>query len=704
MFNKLTLRDRIFALSSVLILVAISLIWIFIKPQYQQTVVKERTTIVSQLQEYTLRQTDKTLRNWLNATARLAQDLTAEPAKAPELSNKAINYTPGLMRVLISDTQSDEEIDLIMGIYNSIDFAIEGADWYPSRLDNTMNTAWISDQDQNVDFFVTERAFQIGENVFRLRLYFNSQNLNDNLINIPLNKDSYFANIQDGLSKNIVETSEFEFPSDLTGENSFSEEKVIQVDNKDWYLLSSRFETIPFWHLVAVKDAYILEPVDQLMRFSFYTAASVLLLMFIFSWYVSLKVNKPIKLLLSDVEHLGNLDFDHRIKQVSLPEFQPMHDTLETIRTRLNRYQKINVEKIILEEWKNKYMTTYSEDFIGIVGEEGTFNFINNQFVAFLESLNLNPKNTSLEKILNHSSIRVSEANQSMHYPDPFTVKVSQSELTHSTDEGTEYYYDFQYVSIMDDKNNETGAYVIIHDKTEDRLLDIKRNDMINVIVHELKNPITGVVGLSRLIIESDSMSAEESKTLMREVLNSGERMNELVNRFLDVQKLEAGNTSLNISKVDVIKSVQDVSTLSKPLLSSKNLSLSVSETGTNFTIEADKDLVFDAIQNVLSNAIKYGDPKRVIGIDITSKEEEISVAITDHGYGISIEDQSKVFDKFFRVKSNTKSAKEKGTGLGLAYVKEIMQRHNGDIALESSSKIGSRFILTFPKKYSEDK
>lgn len=59
---------------------------------------------------------------------------------------------------------------------------------------------------------------------------------------------------------------------------------------------------------------------------------------------------------------------------------------------------------------------------------------------------------------------------------------------------------------------------------------------MINVIVHELKNPITGVVGLSRLIIETDNMQPEEAKTLMKEVLNSGERMNELVNRFLEVQ------------------------------------------------------------------------------------------------------------------------------------------------------------------------
>lgn len=699
MFQKLTLRDRIFFISSLLIMAAITLIWVFIKPEYQDKIVKERTTIVSQLQEYTLRQTDGTIRNWLNSTIRLAQDLSQDPANAPELANKAINYTPGLMRVIIADTESDEEIDLIRAIYDSIDFSIEQIDWYPSRIDETTNTALINRPEQTVDFFITERAFQIGSNVFKLRLYFNAQNLNNSLTNIPLG-GTYFTSISNSMGESLTPSSTFEFPNDLIGETSFSDEKMITIDSKNWYILSSRFETIPFWHLIAVDDAFILEPVNQLLRFSYYTAVFVLLFMFGFSWYVSLRVNKPIKLLLEDVEYLGNLDFDHRIKQVSLPEFQPMHDTLENIRATLSRYQKLNVEKIILEEWKNKYMVTYSEDMIGAVGEEGTFTFTNNQLIAFLEDLELNPKDTSLENILNHSNIKVSESNQALHYPDPFTVKVNQSSLTHSTNEGTEYFYDLQYLSILDESNEEIGAYVIIHDKTEDRLLDIKRNDMINVIVHELKNPITGVVGLSRLIIETDDMEPTESKALMQEVLNSGERMNELVNRFLEVQKLEAGNTSLNVSDVDVKEVIGNVTMLSKPLLSSKSLSLSVTETGKKFNIEADKDLVFDAIQNILSNAVKYGEPERVIDIDLKSTRDSVIVAVTDHGYGISIEDQSKVFEKFFRVKSNVKSAREKGTGLGLAYVKQIMQRHHGDIALESSANIGSRFILTFPKKY----
>ena len=78
-----------------------------------------------------------------------------------------------------------------------------------------------------------------------------------------------------------------------------------------------------------------------------------------------------------------------------------------------------------------------------------------------------------------------------------------------------------------------------------------------------------------------------------------------------------------------------------------------------------------------VSNAIKYGDKDRTIEIMLHEKPKELEVSITDYGFGISLEDQKKVFEKFFRVRSNIKSAKEKGTGLGLAYVKEIVSKHN---------------------------
>ena len=109
------------------------------------------------------------------------------------------------------------------------------------------------------------------------------------------------------------------------------------------------------------------------------------------------------------------------------------------------------------------------------------------------------------------------------------------------------------------------------------------------------------------------------------------------------------------------------------------------------------KELIFDAVQNLVSNAVKYGDSERTIDLNLVKKDDNISISCTDYGYGLSIEDQQKVFDKFFRVKSNPKLAKEKGTGLGLAYVKEIMHRHGGDVTLESSDEIGCKFTLIFP-------
>ena len=529
--------------------------------------------------------------------------------------------------------------------------------------------------------------------------FFNVQTLSENLVNIPLGSDDiYVANIVDANGVNIVPGAQFDFPPELVGDASFSREKTIALDDRNWFVVSSRFQSIPFWHLIAVEDSFILDPVNRLIRFSFIAAGSILFFMFIFSWYVSTRVNKPVRALLEDVGFLSDLNFEHSIRDVELPEFSQMHETLENIRLTLKRYKKINVEKIILEEWKNRYMVTYSEDMIGVIGQDRKFSFLNNQFIDLLSSLRLNPKETTLEEVLKHRNVVLSKSTQSLHYPDPFTVRVDQAELTVNGNDDASYYYDYQYLSILDENEEQQGAYVIIHDKTEDRLLDMKRNDMINVIVHELKNPITGVVGITKLIMDNQSMNRDEKNVLLKEVYMSGERMNELVNRFLEVQKLEAGKTNVDFANVDVLQIINDVKILSNPLLSSKKLKANIRVEGSDFIIKASKDLIFDAVQNLISNAIKYGDPNRTIEIQLFEEEENLKISITDFGYGISIEDQKKVFDKFFRVKSNAKAAKEKGTGLGLAYVKEIMAIHHGNIELESTPEIGSRFTLTFPK------
>lgn len=711
MYRNLTLRNRIFVLTTALLLFAFSLMWLIIRPEYREVIVNERTTIISQLQEYSLQRTDETIRDWLNAATILAEDVRTEPGELESIGRRAINYTPGLIRITLNQVGATEDVDFTRTIFEDYEYPNPGNRWFESRLDPRLNISWIPDPEQEITFFITQRTIQIdtfeadgtpAQLLLTLTMYFNASVISNELSEIPLG-GNYVANVVTESGSNIFLDTEFDFPPELIGDASYSEETVVELAGDEWFIMSSRFETIPFWHLIAVEDSFVLKPVNNLVLFSLITGFGILLLMVGFTYYVSIRINKPIDQILGDVEHISNLDFDHSIQQVSLPEFEVMQETLENIRITLHRYQKINVEKIILEEWKNRYMMTYSEDLIGILDNSGRFRFANNHFVEFIEGFGFNPHETEFSALLKSSKIELTKTNQTVHFPNPYSIKIDRAELAHFVDEETTYFYDYQYVSFVDEDENPQGALVILHDKTKDRLVDIKRTDMINIIVHELKNPITGVVGLSKLMIDNSSMAEEEQQELLKEVYLSGERMNDLVNRFLDVQRLEYGRIPVEFVRVDLFQVVNDVKSISNSLLSEKNLSIDISATGTEFLVSGSKDLLFDAVQNLVSNAVKYGDRERTIEITLNQLEEHIEVSITDYGFGISLEDQKKVFEKFYRVRSNIKSAKEKGTGLGLAYVKEIVNKHGGEIQLESNEEIGSRFTLLLSRLKKEN-
>ncbi len=710
MYKDLTLRNRIFLISTALVVIAFILMWVFLRPEYKKTIINERTTIVSQLQEYSLKRADETIRDWLNATSILSEDIIQNPGGIELIARRAINYTPGLIRVSINEIGTTQSVEFTQTIFENLTFPSDITSWYESRLDPRTNTAWVFDTTQDFNFLIAQRTLQIdsyannGDSdplLLTLTMYFNASGIATELRDIPLG-GNYTANIVAENGINLFPNQTIEFPRELIGDASYSEETTVQLGGENWFVMSSRFETIPFWHLIAVEDDFILQPVNNLVLFSALTASGILALMVMFSFYVSFRVNKPIENMLNDVDYISNLDFDHVVREVELPEFKSMRETLENIRITLHRYQKINVEKIILEEWKNRYMMTYSEDLIGILDNSGKFRFANNHFVEFIEGFGKNPHDVELEELLSSTKVELTKSNQTVHFPNPYSIKIDRAELAHFVDDETTYFYDYQYVSFEDEDQNPQGALVILHDKTKDRLVDLKRTDMINIIVHELKNPITGVVGLSKLMIDNSSMTADEQRELLKEVYLSGERMNDLVNRFLDVQRLEYGRIPVEFHDVDLFQVVNDVKSVSNSLLSEKNLKIDILAKGTNFVTEGSKDLLFDAIQNLVSNAIKYGDNDRTIEIELNETDTSIEISVTDFGFGISLEDQKKVFDKFYRVRTNIKAAREKGTGLGLAYVKEIVNRHQGDVLLESNEKIGSKFTIVLPRKDSE--
>lgn len=699
MFDRLTLRNRIFTFTFALIVITIAAIWIFIRPSYKRAIVDERSKIVAQLQEYSLNKSEIHIRNWLNATNYISEEIARDPEAVSSLLRRSVGLTPGLMRIIIGEAASSDKVVVNKSTLDWVQYPENIKDWTPSTSDPRISISWFSDKEQNLYFFATQRPIQLGNEIFSIVFFFDATDIATELIRLSNVEETYQVGVINHMGSDITLNSEFSFDDETYSTNNLSRQAIQDIDGDSWYIFNSAFETIPFWHSVGIRESDVLQPVTNLIIFSLISGASILLVMLGFSHYISFRINHPIAALIEDVEHMSNLDFDRTIHEPSLPEFGLMRETLENIRITLRRYQKINVEKIIIEEWKNKYMMTYSEDLIGIIDQNRKFRFLNNHFTGFLEILKLNPKEITLEDLFSHKSLHKEEQNNLVHYPDPFTVTVEQADVTYFDEDQDEEpkYYDCQFLTISDENNAEQGALMILHDTTEDRLLEQKRSDMINIIVHELKNPVTGVVGLTKLLMENSVMDESEQQVILREVLNSGERMNQLVNRFLDVQRLESGRVDIDKEPVDLARIVTEVNGISKPLLSSKNLNVKVIAEEADYIVLGSQDLIYDAVQNLVSNAVKYGDENRTIEVKLAKINDKISLSCTDYGYGISLEDQQKVFDKFFRVKSNPKSAKEKGTGLGLAYVKEIMMRHDGDITLSSDPDLGSTFTLVFP-------
>ena len=676
----------------------------------KKAIINERTTIVSQLQEYSLQRVDETIRNWSNSVKYLSEDIVQEPGLLEVIARGAINYTPGLIKISISEIGSTQTVDFSRTIYEELSFPDIISNWYESKIDPKTVITWKFDRNQDFNFFIAQRTLQIdtvNENnisdpiFLKLTVYFNANKIASDLRNIPLGGE-YSANIFTENKERIFQDSNKVIPDEFVKDGSYSNHTTIEWNGNSWFILYSRFQSIPFIHTIAVKNDFIVEPVKNLVLFSALAAAGILALVLMFNFYVSLRVNKPIDHILTDIDHMGKLDFNKSIREVDLPEFKNMRETLENIRITLRRYQKINVEKIILEEWKNRYMMTYSEDMIGILDNSGKFRFLNNHFIEMIENFGKNPHDITFEEILSSPQIEVEKSIKNLHSPNPYSVTIERAELAHSIDDQTTYYYDYQYVSFEDEEEKPQGALVILHDKTKDRIVDMKRNDMINIIIHELKNPIAGIIGLVRLMIDNANLSLNDQRDLLKEIYLSGERMNDLVNRFLDVQRLEYGRIPIKFTNIDLHQIVKEVTSVSNSLLKTKNLSINLVTKGSTFTAKGSRDLIFDAVQNLVSNAIKYGDKDRTIDIVLNSTKEKVEVSVIDYGFGISVEDQKKVFDKFFRVRTNIKSAREKGSGLGLAYVKEIISKHKGDIHLESNDEFGSKFTIVLLRNFAE--
>ena len=237
----------------------------------------------------------------------------------------------------------------------------------------------------------------------------------------------------------------------------------------------------------------------------------------------------------------------------------------------------------------------------------------------------------------------------------------------------------------------------IFYDTTREKAIDKMKSDFISIAAHQLRTPLSAIKWVIRMILDGDAgkLNKEQQELLDKGYL-SNERIIRLVNDLLNVSRIEEGKFGFNFKKEDFLEVLAIAISNIESLATKNHQELIVKKPSKLPKIFLDKERMIMVLQNLLSNAIKYTPEYGKIKVIVKVDKQNLNVKINDQGVGIPAEDQPKLFSKFFRA-ANVVKLETEGTGLGLFIVKNIIEKHNGQVSLKSEEGKGTEVNFSVP-------
>ena len=276
------------------------------------------------------------------------------------------------------------------------------------------------------------------------------------------------------------------------------------------------------------------------------------------------------------------------------------------------------------------------------------------------------------ENAVDSSTMKYSLGNEAMKHVDVYAIPVFRREAR-------------------------VGTLFVHRDITREYELDLMKSELVSTVSHELRTPLSSVLGFTELLL-SKTMKPEKQLKYLETIHKEAKRLTELINDFLDLQRMESGTQLYNVEKVNLSETV--LSVIDQYKLSGTHHIL-LEDDALNAEVEVDKDKIIQVLTNLLSNAIKFSPGSNEIKVMLNNEPGSIVIRIQDHGLGIPKNQIGQLFQKFRRV-DNSASKRIGGTGLGLAICKEIIEKQKGTIGIESVEGEGSTVWFRLPVLHAE--
>ncbi|MCI0495409.1 cell wall metabolism sensor histidine kinase WalK [candidate division KSB1 bacterium] len=409
-------------------------------------------------------------------------------------------------------------------------------------------------------------------------------------------------------------------------------------------------------------------------------------------------IGEPLKQFTRSATEIARGNFNHKVPMPADEELGKLAKLFNFMTMELRRLNDMNLNKIINEKNKTETIMKNIADGVIVTDADNKVLVVNSMAESWFGLREIDIVDQPIEKLIYEQKlltlINVIRTNGN-HDDDKveFAIKPDNKRKL--------IVLQAKAARVIDTEGKLIGIVTIFRDVTKEKEIDRMKTELVSMVAHELRSPLTSIAGFSELLLD-EGVTEQQSKEYAEIILKESNRLGNLINKFLDISRIESGKSQVHKTMVNLGDVIESVLEMNMYLAERKGMQVDLNIPEELPPVFVDRQMIGEVILNLFSNAVKYSPQGKRIAIDVEENNDEQIVRIIDEGYGIPEKSLNKIFEKFYRVPDNEHTQEVTGSGLGLALVKEIVELHDGLVSVDSALGQGSTFSFTIPKTTEE--
>ncbi|MFX0140634.1 MAG: PAS domain-containing sensor histidine kinase [Candidatus Hodarchaeota archaeon] len=358
------------------------------------------------------------------------------------------------------------------------------------------------------------------------------------------------------------------------------------------------------------------------------------------AYYISVKIRKPITQFTKSATEIARGNFTHKIEVNSDDEVGRLAKIFNYMTTELRRLDEMNLNKIITEKHKTETIIKNIADGVIVTDPKNKILIMNSVAERWFELIEKEVINYPIENFIKNSELMdlINKVQIHGNHDDyPVEIKLKPKEFI------KEVILQAKAAQVVSSDGNLIGIVTIFRDITKEKEIDRMKTELVSMVAHELRSPLTSIAGFSELLLDI-GITKEQSREYADIILKESNRLGDLINKFLDISRIESGKSQVNKIPLHIGYIIENILELNMYQAEKKGIKVQFDIPTELPLVQADKEMIEQVILNLFSNAVKYSPNNTSIAMSVKIGEDELIIEVKDEGFGISKQSFPNIF------------------------------------------------------------